>query len=213
MVLTRVILSSLQQQAALLTKLSQYDMRKKEPTDAELSDDDSFSDDEIFFDDLHSSNHLRNSDENKVLLFGVLIDFVMHKIIDCCKNRLDDKQRKELASSYEFRSVVHFALGFVAKWYSSSCNDRVLSQHLFMDSKLFLRIHSLIDACRGPFQPSNVSFLDKTFFVGMVRIIVTQRLALPLLLQPSKGNRMGRAVRQRARQSGQAGGHRPGFVS
>jgi len=198
MVLTRVILSSLQQQAALLTKLSQYDMRKKEPTDAELSDDDSFSDDEIFFDDLHSSNHLRNSDENKVLLFGVLIDFVMHKIIDCCKNRLDDKQRKELASSYEFRSVVHFALGFVAKWYSSSCNDRVLSQHLFMDSKLFLRIHSLIDACRGPFQPSNVSFLDKTFFVGMVRIIVTQRLALPLLLQPSKGNRMGRAVRQRA---------------
>ena len=198
-VLTRLIHSSFRQQTALLTKLSEQDIKKKcHLANADFSDDDSFSDDEMDFSCLPVTAQTKNCDEKKILVISVFIEFVMHKMTDFCMKNFDAEWMTELRSSRELISSVHVALGFLSVWYTRCADNRILSQHLSLDSKLFVRIQALVDVCRGSFQAGNVSDLDKAFFVGMARVIVVQRSALPLLLHPSKANRMGRAVRQKA---------------
>ena len=197
-ILTRVIQILLQQQALLLSKLSHLDVKRRGLANAELSDDDSISDNGLDCGDLSSGIHHRNTDENKILLIGVLVDFVMHKIADYYQNNLVEDGTKNMTMSHELSLAVHLALGFVADWYTRLFNNRTLAQHLSLDAKLFFRIHSLVEAYRGSFCAGNTSSLDKVYFTGMVRVIITQQSAISVLLQLSKGNRMGRAVRQRA---------------
>ena len=197
-ILTRVIQISLQQQAVLLLKLSELDIKRRGLTDGELSDDDSISDNGLDFGGFPSATQNRNTEENKILLIGVFVDFVMHKIADYYQNNRSEEGTKNLTVSHELNLAIHLALGFVADWCTRLFNHRTLAQHLSLDSQLFFRIHSLVEAYRGPFSTDNTSSLDKVFFSGMVRVIITQKSALSELLQLSKGNRMGRAVRQRA---------------
>lgn len=166
-----------------------------------FSENDSLSDD----DSIRSMNETqksakgsnKNSKGQKANLIAIVAEFLIDKISDIYVYLLDDDEKANYTNGHDLLSLMKVAMLFVTDWYrprSFRNNSSTLSRP---DYNIFVSLCSLKHKISVFAEDSLPHDTQVAFFIGLCRILVTQRKILPQILESGNDSRYGRSAKQK----------------